>query len=129
MSRNRRILVLVAAVAAVVIAYVIVSPGSSDKNPSTPTASTNRIRIAKRSVVGGPKKITLSKNTRATIVVAADARNKLHLHGYNIELTALPRRPATFRFKAKSTGVFVLESHTAEDAGRPPLVAKVLVEP
>src|SRR4051794_13275570 len=124
MSRSQRILVVVAAVAAVVGAYVIAKPGGDGESSSTGTPSANgtRIRIAKGAVVGGPKKIKVAKNARATIVVAADARNKLHLHGYDIEKTALPGRPARFGFRARSEGVFELESHTAEDAGRPPLV-------
>src|SRR3954451_7572329 len=131
MSRNQRILVVAATVVAVVAAYVIAKPGGSDKGSTkaSRSASVARIRITRGSVVGGPKKIELTKDSRATIVVAADASNKLHLHGYDIEKTALPGRPARFSFKAGSEGVFQLESHTAEDAGRPPLVAQVLVEP
>ena len=129
MSRNQRILVVLAAVVAVVVAYVIVKPGGGSSSSTTRRAVVTRIRTAKGTVVGGPKKITLAKDARATIVVAADAKNKLHLHGYDIEKTALPRRPARFVFKAGQTGVFELESHTAEDAGQPSLVAKVLVEP
>jgi hypothetical protein len=129
MSRSQRILVVVAAVAAVVVAYVIVKPGGGGKSSNGAAPSTARIRIAKQAVVGGAKKIKLKQGTHATIVVAVDASNKLHLHGYDIEKRATPSRPARFSFKASSAGVFVLESHTAEDAGRPPLVAKVLVEP
>jgi hypothetical protein len=129
MSRNQRILVVVAAAVAVVVAYVIAKPGGGGSSSTPKRAIVTRIRTAKGSVVGGPRKIKLAQNARATIVVAADARNKLHLHGYDIEKTALPRRPARFVFKANQTGVFVLESHTAEDAGLPSLVAKVLVEP
>jgi hypothetical protein len=128
MSRNQRILVVAAAAVVVVVAYLIAKPGGGS-NSSGGGPGVTRIRIAKGSVVGGPKKIKLGKDVRASVVVAVDARNVLHLHGYDIEKTALPGRPARFAFRANQTGVFELESHTAEDAGRPPQVAKVLVEP
>ena len=42
---------------------------------------------------------------------------------------AAPGKPARFRFKANIEGVFEIESHTAEDAGREPLIARLVVEP
>ena len=52
------------------------------------------------------------------IVVSADAEDDLHLHGYDIEKTAAPGKPARFDFDASIEGQFEMESHTAEDAGR-----------
>jgi len=128
MSRNQRILVVAAAAVAVVVAYLIAKPGGGSKSSSS-TPSVTRIRLSKDHVVGGPKKIKLKRNVRATIVASADAKNTLHLHGYDIEKTALPGKPARFVFRANQTGVFEFESHTFEDSGRPAQVAKVLVEP
>ena len=40
-----------------------------------------------------------------------------------------PGAPARFNFTADAEGVFELESHTAEDAGLEPLVARLVVNP
>jgi hypothetical protein len=40
-----------------------------------------------------------------------------------------PGKPARFSFEANLEGQFELESHVAEDAGRDPKVANLVVEP
>jgi len=61
--------------------------------------------------------------------VSADAHDVIHLHGYNIEKDIEPGKPATFKFTAGIEGIFEIESHVAEDAGREPLMGKLTVEP
>ena len=107
---------------------MIARPGGGDGDAST-RPSLTRIRIAKGTVVGGARSIKLEKGARATIVVVADAPDELHLHGYDIEKRVRPGRPARFSFEARQEGVFELESHTAEHAGREPEVARVVVGP
>jgi hypothetical protein len=80
-------------------------------------------------VVGGPAEITVKNGDVVRIVVAADAPDDIHLHGYDIEKPAAPGRPARFRVRANIEGSFEMESHVAEDAGRDPLVARLNVEP
>jgi hypothetical protein len=63
------------------------------------------------------------------IVVRSDAADEIHLHGYDITRSAGPGQPAQFRFKADAEGAFEMESHVAEDAGRDPLVARLVVSP
>ena len=63
------------------------------------------------------------------IVVSADAHDDIHLHGYDIEKEVGPGEPARFDFKASLEGQFEMESHVAEDAGREPKVANLVVEP
>lgn len=156
MSRNQRLMLVVAALAAAVIAFIVVSPGGDDdgksdntaavetapaKNdadtggsttpttPSEPEATVVRIEIAGNEVQGGVKSIKVTKGDRVRIVVNADAADTLHLHGYDIEKEAQPGKPAVFAFTADIEGVFELESHTAEDAGLEPAVARLAVEP
>ena len=62
-------------------------------------------------------------------VVISDAADDIHLHGYDIEKKVAPGQPARFRVKADLEGVFEIESHIAEDAGREPLIARLVVEP
>ena len=77
----------------------------------------------------GIQRIETKKGDTVRIVVTSDARDELHLHGYDIERVAAPGKPARFRFKANTEGVFELESHTAEHAGLEPLIARVVVQP
>ena len=158
MTRNQRILLIVAAVAVAVIAFVIASPGSDDEDdgnqaaqtttqtevetqtetevetqtettPPEPQVSVTRIRIQGGEVVGGPQSIEVEQGEPVRIVVASDAPDDIHLHGYDIEHEAAPGAPARFNFTADAEGVFEMESHTAEDAGLEPLVARLVVNP
>jgi hypothetical protein len=158
MSRNQRLALVVAALAVAVIAFVIVSPGGDDDGnsdstnavetaparndeqpggstapaqttPAEPKPAVTRIQIAGGEVEGGVKSIKVTKGDRVRIVISADAPDTLHLHGYDIEKTAEPGTPAVFAFTANLEGVYELESHTAEDAGLEPAVARLAVEP
>ena len=152
MSRNQRIGLLVAAGVVVVVAIVVaVAGGGSDDTStaggtSTTTTSTktsteqnhetapaepavHRIEIKGGKPVGGVQDIKVTKGDQVTIVVSADAEDDIHLHGYDIEKPVEPGKPATFRFTADIEGIFEIESHVAEDAGREPLMGKLTVEP
>jgi FtsP/CotA-like multicopper oxidase with cupredoxin domain len=161
MSRNQRILLVVAAVAVAVIAFVIANPGGDDENgdqaqttatqtqtevetdvetetevetqtettPEPPQVSVTRIQIQGGEVVGGPQSIEVARGERVRIIVASDAPDEIHLHGYDIEHEAAPGAPARFSLTADAEGVFEMESHTAEDAGLEPLVARLVVSP
>ena len=156
MSRNQRIALVIAAVLVAVVAFVVVSPGGDDDDDSEQAAQTTtsgdsgeettpteeqvipavppdpapeRIRITGGEVAGGPKTITVEKGDRVRIIVIADAPDDIHLHGYDIEKEAGPGKPARFDFKATIEGQFEMESHVAEDAGREPTVASLVVEP
>jgi FtsP/CotA-like multicopper oxidase with cupredoxin domain len=150
MSRNQRLALVAAAIAAAAVAFVIVNPGGSDNggNGSSEAAQTTqagtsssggataaeqpqveRVEIAGNEVRGGPPTITVKKGDAVRIVVAVDKPNTIHLHGYDIEKQATPSRPARFAFTADLEGVFEIESHTFEDTGLEPSVAKLVVEP
>jgi hypothetical protein len=158
MSRNQRILLVVAAVAVAAIAFVIASPGGDDEDdgnqaaqtttqtevetqtetevetqtettPPEPGPSVTRIQIQGGEVIGGPQSIEVEQGEPVRIVVAADAPDEIHLHGYDLTREAAPGAPARFNFSANLEGVFELESHTAEDAGLAPLVARLVVNP
>ena len=146
MTRNQRIGLLVAALAVAVVAIVVaVASGGDDGNDqatnTTQTTSeqpggtapakpeTFRIDIKGGKPVGGPADIKVKKGDKVTIVVSADAHDDIHLHGYDIEKPVEPGKPATFKFTANIEGIFEIESHVAEDAGREPLMGKLTVEP
>ena len=148
MSRNQRVgLLAAAAVVAVVAVVVAVASGGGDDNTTAAQTTTtktsneqphetvpaeakvNRIQIKGEQPVGGVQNIKVKKGDDVTIVVSADAHDKIHLHGYDIEKDVEPGKPATFKFTADIEGIFEIESHVAEDAGREPLMGKLTVEP
>ena len=88
-----------------------------------------RIRMASGAPVGGIRRVTTTKGETVRMVVAADSPDEIHLHGYDISRNAGPGQPARFKFKADIEGIFEIESHVAEDAGKDPLVARLVVQP
>ena len=134
MSSNQRIGLLAAAavVVVVVIVVAVVAGGDDDSGSADTTApapQTFRIDIQGGRPVGGVKDIKVKKGDEVTIVVSADAEDDIHLHGYDIEKPVEPGKPATFKFTADIEGIFEIESHVAEDAGREPVMGKLTVEP
>jgi len=145
MSRNQRIgLLAAAAVVAVVAIVVAVAGGGGDdggqSSSTTPATSTEQphetlpadnfqLPIKGANPVGGVQDFKVKKGDKVTIVVSADAHDDIHLHGYDIEKPVEPGKPATFKFTANIEGIFEIESHVAEDAGREPLMGKLTVEP
>jgi heme/copper-type cytochrome/quinol oxidase subunit 2 len=157
MSRNQRIMLVIAALAVAVVAFVIANPGPDDEGgdqaarttttqtetepelepetqtettpPEVPEPTVTRIRIQGGEVVGGPQSIEVEQGEPVRIVVAADAPDEIHLHGYDLTQAAAPGAPARFNFRANLEGVFEIESHTAEDAGLERLVARLVVNP
>jgi hypothetical protein len=157
MSRNQRIALVVAALVVAVVAFLIARPGDDDDGqeraaqttpaetrtetpgvrarteteaePAPPRPEISRIRLRGGTVVGGPKRVQATKGDTVRIVVNADAPDEIHLHGYDIYEDAAPGRPARFVFRADIEGIFEIESHVAEDAGKDPLIGRLVVEP
>jgi FtsP/CotA-like multicopper oxidase with cupredoxin domain len=146
MTRNQRIGLLVAAAVVVVVAIVVAASGGDDNGGDKQTQTTRtsteephetvqntpdseHIRIKGGQVVGGPPDIKVKKGDHVRIVVSSDAKDDVHLHGYDIEKPVEPGQPAQFNFTANIEGIFEIESHVAEDEGREPLLAKLTVEP
>jgi FtsP/CotA-like multicopper oxidase with cupredoxin domain len=153
MSRNQRIGLVVGALVVAIVAFVVAQPGDDDDD-STPSSSGTQTQttsdggtetepqpeepaeppVARISVKGGAiagdvKSIEVAKGDTVRIVVSSDVEDEIHLHGYDIEKEAAPGKPARFEFKADVEGAFELESHVAEDAGKEPLLARLLVGP
>jgi FtsP/CotA-like multicopper oxidase with cupredoxin domain len=159
MSRNQRIGLVVVALVVAVVAFVIARPSGDDDDgseraaqtapaqretgaagetaetqtetePSTPPEpEISRIRVRGGSVVGGVQRVQATKGDTVRIVVTSDAPDEIHLHGYDVYEDVAPGKPARFVFRADIEGIFEIESHVAEDAGRDPLLARLVVEP
>jgi FtsP/CotA-like multicopper oxidase with cupredoxin domain len=159
MTRNQRIALVAAAVVVAVLAFVIAQPGDDEDDgeraatapaqtetesgpgggngpteteeppPPPPEPEVTRLRMRGGAVVGGARDIEVESGDTVRIVVASDAADEIHLHGYDITRNAAPGQPARFHFEADAEGSFEIESHVAEDAGRDPLIARLLVQP
>lgn len=142
MSRNQRLGLVALVVVVAVGAFVIAKPGSNDskQDASSTSSSTSRsggtaavpvqkVQIKSGKPVGGVRGLKFTKGDDARIQVSVDKPHLLHLHGYDIEIKATPKKPAMFKFKASNEGQFELESHTNEHEGLEPVIARVLVEP
>jgi FtsP/CotA-like multicopper oxidase with cupredoxin domain len=102
---------------------------TEEEPPPPPEPEVTRIRMRDGTVVGGAQDIEVTRGDVVRIVVTSNAPDEIHLHGYDITRTPAPGRPARFRFRADAEGAFEIESHVAEDAGKDPLVARLVVEP
>jgi len=151
MSSAAKAGLLIGAIAIAVVAFLVARPAADDDGdrraaqttpsqpqdqgsdqaepPAPPPPATSHIRIRDGEVVGGAPDIRVDKGETVRIVITADAADELHLHGYDITREAEADRPARFRFEADLEGAFEIESHAAEDAGKDPLVARLLVGP
>jgi len=158
MSNRGRAGLIVLAVAVVAVAFIALRPtDSSDKADDPADRATNTTATEPADEAGGPeptataesappppqeitlrdgvpqggvKRIVVTKGDVVRLQVRTnEAGDDIHLHGYDIEKKAAAGAPANFRFKADIEGVFEIESHTAEDAGREPLIARLVVEP
>ena len=140
MSRGARVALVIAAVAAVVVAFVILRPGSkSERNPAATTNSTvspvttsapkprppvPTVRVRGGKPVGGVRKIEVDEGDRIRFRVTADQAELVHLHGYDIEKEVGPGNPASFNVKATITGRFEAELENSAVQ-----VAEVTVQP
>jgi hypothetical protein len=104
-------------------------PETQEEPPPPPEPDVTRIRMRSGEVVGGPQDIVAARGDTVRIVVTSDAPDEIHLHGYDITRNPAPGQPARFQFRADAEGAFEIESHVAEDAGKDPLVARLVVEP
>ncbi len=145
---NERLGLLVAAVAALVLAFVVLSPDGDDEldggaTPTTTLPATTRergaqaqdeppaaatsttIRVQNGKPAGGVKTITVKKGERARIEVSSqDTSDEVHLHGYDITRDLEAGDSVRFSFDADAEGIFELElegSHTQ--------IGRLVVEP
>ena len=75
------------------------------------------------------KDIEVEKGDQVRMVFKSNVPDSVHVHGYDLEKPAAPGKPARFSFPATIEGVFEIESHEAEHAGKDALIARLVVEP
>lgn len=148
---NERIGLLVAAVAALVLAFVVLSPDRDDEpgsvttptptapgttvgEPATTTATTpsqppapqfTRIRVQNGDAVGGVKPINVKRGERARILVSSqDTSDDVHVHGYDISRDLKAGGSVRLSFVADAEGIFEIELEEAHTQ-----IARLVVEP
>ena len=145
MSNRGRLGLTATAVLVAVIAFLALKPDEGSekaddpavRQDGSPTATARfapppppaEILLRDGAPEGGVVRIEASKGELVRIVVSSDARDEIHLHGYDISRRVAPGRPARFRFRAGIEGDFEVESHSAEDAGRDPLIGRLVIGP
>ncbi|HEX2162302.1 MAG TPA: hypothetical protein VHF88_10840 [Thermoleophilaceae bacterium] len=154
MSKGGRWGLVVLAAAVAIAAFVIARPGGDDGDDqvaSTVTAETQTETSPTATAPSAPKpppdgpsatvieltghavdevaEVTVAKGERVRLVVRSDAPDEIHVHGYDISRDAAPGKPARFSFPATIEGIFEIESHEAEHAGKDALIGRLVVEP
>jgi hypothetical protein len=145
--RDRRLLYVLLAIAALVGLFVVLRPGddaggaAASTTVATPTAepapiepaatettptvtepSVTRWRVDSRD--DELDRLTVESGTTVRLVVIADIRDHVHVHGYDLMSDVAPGSPAVIVFSATLEGRFEIE---LEDRGRE--IAQLTVQP
>ena len=128
-----RLLIVIAAVAALAVAFVLVRPGGdddpavsapttepnttptttarTDTTPTEPAPEQARIVVTVRDgrPVGGIARATASQGDSVLVIVRSDVADHVHVHGYDLFGDVGPGRPARMQFRAALTGRFEIE--------------------
>ena len=76
------------------------------------------LQIANGRLSDNRKTITVKRGDRVEINWRADTQTTLHLHGYDIEVSAGPDKPQIMAFTARATGRFAIETHASPGQGK-----------
>ncbi len=140
--RGMRLLIGLAAVAALVVAFVLLRPDDDDDAVAPPTAepipkttetatrppttgstptetAPERVRMVVRvqggRPVGGIARATARQGEPVLLIVRSDVADHVHVHGYDLMGDVGPGSPARMQFRARLTGRFEIE---LEDRGQ-----------
>jgi hypothetical protein len=81
--------------------------------PPPPPAPPGPLRVAVTvrdgAVIGGMRRVSLDRGREVMLVVRADVRDHVHLHGYDLLTDVAPGSPGRIRFAADTPGRFTVE--------------------
>lgn len=152
MSKAARWSLVGLALVVAIAAFVIAQPGEDDggeqgnagETTTAETSPTATSRSAPKPPPDGPDATVVTLNDHAVaevedievkkgdtvrMVFESNVPDSIHVHGYDLEKEAAPGKPARFAFPATIEGIFEIESHEAEHAGKDALIARLVVEP
>lgn len=84
-------------------------PDDETSRPSEPSIPTVVVRGGKP--VGGVEELTFEAGEQVRFAVRVDARDEVHVHGYDVEKEVRPGQLTRFAFPASIEGVFEAELH------------------
>jgi len=73
--------------------------------------ATFRVVVRGGQVTGGIQRPVVHKGDDVLLVIDASGGEYVHLHGYDVQKTVVPGKPARIRFKATIPGRFEVELH------------------
>ena len=146
--RDRRLVYVLLAVAALVALFVVLRQSNDNGSASTTTATpetepateptTATTTATTTPTVTAPQvtrwridsrddsldRLSVPKDTQLRIVVIADVSDEVHLHGYDLSADVVPGSPGVINFSADIAGRFEIE---LEQRGRQ--IAQLTVQP
>jgi hypothetical protein len=141
--RDRRLLYVLLALAALVGLFIVFRSGNNDGEASSTTTATTESEPATTTAPRTPTvtepqvtrwridsrddsldRLSVPKDTRLRIVVIADVSDEVHVHGYDLTADVAPGSPAVLNFTTDVAGRFEIE---LEQLGRQ--IAQLNVQP
>lgn len=99
-------------------------PASPPPPSSRPRAVRVAVTVRNGAVAGGVERASVRQGRDVLLVVTADVRDHVHVHGYDLLADVAPGSPARIRFTADVPGQFEVELEE-----RHLLVAEIAVRP
>jgi hypothetical protein len=120
MGRSQRLVFLGLAVVVIVVAVIVIHPGSNTTKTSGPAT----VVVQNAKPVGGVKALTYNKGDTIDLTVKSDTADEVHFHGYNFHKDVAKGGSVHFRFPATIDGKFIVELEDHKQT-----LAEVSVEP
>ncbi len=98
------------------IALFLAIVGATSTAPAaaqTDAVQRHDLQIANGRLTDNRKTITVKRGDRVEITWRVDVQTTVHLHGYDIAVSAGPDKPQTMAFTARATGRFAIETHAS----------------
>jgi hypothetical protein len=131
-NRGARAGILGAAVAAIVVLFLVLSGGDDEGDGDTQTTTTTPAQPAERPTaprperkpkaaivprvvvrtgepVGGVKRLSFDRGDRVVFEVRSDVADEVHVHGYDLSKNVRAGSQVRFSFPARIEGVFEIE--------------------
>ena len=146
MSRNTRVVLLLAAAAVAIAAIAVVALGGGDDGKDSTTAAQSTpattgsqgtsttaappqpsipvVQVKDGKAVGGATTISVKSGDRARFKVTSDEAHEIHLHGFDVAKDVPAGGSVRFDVKADAPGIYEVE---IEDTGTK--IGQVKVEP
>jgi hypothetical protein len=85
------------------------TPPQPPPPPSPPRPARVAVTVRDGAVVGGLRRVSVDRGRDVLLVVRADVRDHVHLHGYDLLTDVAPGSPGRIRFTADRPGRFEAE--------------------